>query len=81
MKRQTKYIYLAVIQQHFGAYGWEDVSEYATDSTYFPIEKSDKPNPITGRPESLLNHDLREYKMHGFPTRVIHRRELNTANV
>lgn len=77
MKKQAKYNYLAVIQQSFGAYGWEDVSEYETDSAYIPVEKSDKPHPITGRPESLLKHDLREYKSMGYPTRVINRRQLN----
>lgn len=80
MKKQTKYIYLAVIQQNYGGYGWEDVSEYETDSTYTPIEQSDKLSP-KGFKESLLRHDLREYRLTGYPTRVIHRRELNTATV
>jgi hypothetical protein len=73
--KNKKYNYLAVIQNHT-CYGWEDVSEYETDSKFCPIEKNDKPNPKTGRPESLLSHDLREYRASNTGAyRVINRRE------
>lgn len=67
-----KYRYLKVIQQHYSAaYGWEDVSEYETDSTgYAPKEQ-----------RRLLIHDLKEYRFTGYPTRVIRRRELNTVTI
>lgn len=61
MKSTGKYNYLKVIQQHYGQ-GWEDVSEYESNSQGHPIELSDKPSP-KGRPESLLSHDLREYRL------------------
>lgn len=75
MNKGNKYIYVAVIQQHYGQ-GWEDVSEYETNSAGTPKEMSDKPSP-KGRTESLLNHDLREYRMMQYPTRVIKRKELH----
>ena len=74
MKITKKYNYLKVIQQQYGQ-GWEDVSEYETDSQGAPIEVSDKPSP-KGKRESLLHHDLREYRTTGYPTRVIKRREV-----
>lgn len=72
--RATKYNYLKVIQQNYG-HGWEDVSEYETNSTGTPKESSDKLSP-KGKKDSLLSHDLREYRFMGYPTRVIKRREL-----
>ena len=75
MKKSSKYQYVTVIQQQYGC-GWEDVSEYETDSQYIPKDKSDKLSPL-GRPESLLRHDLREYRTLGYPTRTINRRLLN----
>jgi hypothetical protein len=79
--KANKYSYLKVIQQYYaGSYGWEDVSEYKADSSGIPIEQSDKLSP-KGRKESLLAHDLREYRTLGYPTRVIFRRELNTIPV
>ena len=61
---KTKYIYLKVIQQHYGQ-GWEDVSEYETTSTG------------TCKDVELLRNDLKEYKLMGYTTRVIKRKELN----
>lgn len=79
--KANKYNYIKVIQQYYcPSYGWEDVSEYETDSAGTPVEISDKPSP-KGRKESLLAHDLREYKLTGYPTRVIKRRELNDATL
>lgn len=72
--RQNKYNYLRVIQQHYGQ-GWEDVSEYPSKFNGICIEQSDKPSP-KGRKESLLSHDLREYRFTKYPTRVISRKEL-----
>ena len=73
--KQNKFNYLKVVQQNYGQ-GWEDVSEYEATSAFHPIENSDKLSP-QGRKESLLNHDVREYRLTGYPTRVINRKELN----
>ena len=70
----NKYIYLKVIQQYYGQ-GWEDVSEYECNSYFISLEKSDKLSP-SGKKESLLSHDLREYKLLNYPTRVIKRKKL-----
>jgi hypothetical protein len=73
--RPTKYTYLKVIQQNYGT--WEDVSEYETNSKGEPKEYLSKLNHI-GCKVSLLKHDLREYKLMGYATRVIQRKQLNT---
>jgi len=69
---------MAVIQQHYGQ-GWEDVSEYETNSQYQNFEKSGSfitlPNG-NKRERSLIAHDLAEYRLMGYPTRLIHRKEL-----
>ncbi len=57
---QTKYQYLIVIQQHYGQ-GWEDNSQYL--------------KPKTKEERELIRHDLKEYRLTGYPTRVINRRE------
>lgn len=62
---KTKYNYLKVIQQNYGQ-GWEDVSTYEATSAGNSKDKA------------LLIHDLREYRLTGYPTKVIFRRELNT---
>lgn len=72
--KPNKYTYLKVIQQNYGQ-GWEDVSEYETDSQGVVKELSDKLNP-KGLIETLLHHDLREYRLMGYSTRVISRKEL-----
>jgi hypothetical protein len=74
--KNLKYSYLNVIQQNYGQ-GWEDVSEYTANSKGSSIEFSDKLSP-TGRKESLLSHDLREYKRMGYATRVIFRKGLKS---
>lgn len=74
----AKYNYLKVIQQNYGQ-GWEDVSEYETNSTGTPKEYTDKIVGNYGRKLSLLAHDLREYRLIGYPTRVIFRKELKTT--
>jgi hypothetical protein len=82
MKKQGKYEYVKVIQQHYGQ-GWEDVSEYVCNSMFIPLEFNDKVLINSkGREyrESLLRHDLREYNMLGYATRVINRKvKLSTA--
>jgi len=80
--RTNKYTYLKVIQQSCGQ-GWEDVSEYETDSTGAPKEKLSEKWASgewkqTGK-QTLLAHDLKEYKTLGYPTRVIRRKELKNA--
>jgi hypothetical protein len=78
-KKATKYSYSKVIQQHFG-HGWEDVSEYETNSQYMNFEKSGSfVTDSKGRQKelSLIAHDLREYRLTGYPTRIINRRTLN----
>ena len=72
--KTNKYNYFRVIQQHYGQ-GWEDVSEYECNSQGTPLELNDKLSP-KGKIESVLSHDLREYKFMGYPTRVINRREV-----
>jgi hypothetical protein len=70
--KQNKYKYLAVIQQNYG-FGWEDNSEYETDSKGNPI----KYEIANGIYISNLRHDYKEYKMTGYSTRIIKRKELN----
>lgn len=62
--RANKYKYLRVIQQNYGC-GWEDVSEYEANSSY------------NAKDRKLLVNDLREYRLMGYNTRVISRKELN----
>jgi hypothetical protein len=69
---QNKYNYLAVIQQNYG-FGWEDNSEYQTDSKGNPIEYK----IIKGKKISLLRNDFNEYLKTGYDTRIIKRKELN----
>ena len=61
--KTTKYNYLKVIQQYYGQ-GWEDVSEYEANSTG------------NAKDNKLLTHDLKEYRLTGYPTRTIFRKEL-----
>lgn len=75
MKTTNKYQYNRVIQKNYGQ-GWEDVSEYESNSSFTKLEQSDKLNP-KGKTESLLSHDLREYRLLGYATRVINRKSLN----
>jgi len=66
MAKQNKYNYLKVIQQHFGeGCTWEDVSEYEADSQGFAKDRK------------LLMHDVKEYRLTGYATRIIFRKELN----
>lgn len=61
----NKYKYLLVIQQNFNSpYGWEDVSEYEVNSQFLRGDYG------------LWKHDVKEYRLMGYPTRTIHRREL-----
>lgn len=76
--RANKYDYLKVIQQHYGQ-GWEDVSEYETDSTGTPKEYEPK-KEWEKRPKSTLYHDFIEYRATGYPTRIIRRKELKATN-
>lgn len=73
VRKTNKYEYANVIQQHFGL-RWEDVSEYEANSAGISLVMASKANPITGQPETSLKHDLREYRLTGYPTRVIFRR-------
>ena len=63
---KTKYNYLNVIQQNYGN-GWEDNSEYEAKSNGLSIDKETK---------DLLQHDLKEYRLTGYNTRVIFRKQL-----
>jgi hypothetical protein len=79
VKKVNKYSYVKVIQQHYGQ-GWEDVSEYECNSSYIPLEYNDKVminNKGREYKETLLRHDLREYSLMGYSTRVINRKVLN----
>ena len=62
MAKIKKWNYLKVIQQNYGQ-GWEDNSEYKTDSKFNTIDRN------------LLKADLKEYRLTGYPTRVIQRKE------
>lgn len=61
---KNKYNYILVIQQYYSNM-WEDVSEYDATSTGRAKDKS------------LLNHDIKEYRLLGYSTRVIFRKQLN----
>jgi hypothetical protein len=74
----NKYTYSKVIQQNFSSYGWEDVSEYPCNSKGLNLEMSDKLTP-KGNKQTLLQHDLKEYKAMGYPCRIIFRRQLNNV--
>lgn len=65
----TKYQYFIVIQQNYDAYGWEDVSEYETNSTYIKYLED-------GMNHQVFKNDLKEYRTLGYPTRTIKRRVL-----
>ena len=76
--KTTKFDYYKVIQQHYG-HGWEDVSHYEANSLGEVKEMSGKfIETKTGLKLqiSLLKHDLKEYRLTGYATRVIFRKEL-----
>lgn len=77
--KTTKYEYSKVIQQNTGN-GWDDVSSYECNSKGVVTEMSGVfvTSSITGRKRerTLLLHDLLEYQLGGYPTRVIFRKEL-----
>lgn len=66
--KTNKYSYNKLIQQNYGQ-GWEDASEYSCNSK----------GAMTEAERALLKHDLKEYKLLGYPTRIIFRKELATA--
>lgn len=72
--KTNKYTYLKVIQQSYGQ-GWEDVSQYETNSVGIPLELVSSTN--SRGTQTLLMHDLKEYRLTGYATRVIKRKELN----
>lgn len=61
---KNKYNYYRVIQQRYDQ-GWEDVSYYESNSAGI-LNKENR---------ELLNHDLKEYRLMGYPTRVVDRKE------
>ena len=77
---KTKYKYLKVIQQNYGQ-GWEDVSEYKCTSQGLNLEfETDKwasGAMIPNKKKPLIKHDLKEYLLTNYPTRIIQRKELN----
>lgn len=77
--KTNKYNYLKVIQQNYGQ-GWEDVSEYACTSQGFNLEfeteKSASGEERPNKKKPLITHDLKEYRLLGYSTRVIRRKEL-----
>jgi len=80
--KNNKYEYWNVIQQKYGQ-GWEDVSHYEANSqgqsigdslhsgTFITNDKTGRTRELT-----LLTHDLKEYRLTGYATRVIFRKEL-----
>ena len=82
MKKQNKYEYLQVIQQHYGQ-GWEDVSTYECSSQFLNFEKSGSfftDSKGRQKERSLIGYDLMEYRRTGYATRLICRKELKTVN-
>ena len=80
--KQNKFSYYSVIQQNYGQ-GWEDVSHYETNSKYLNFQKSGvmATNSKGKKYErSLIAYDLSEYRLTGYPTRLINRKELNSTN-
>lgn len=75
VKRVNKYSYVKVIQQNYGQ-GWEDVSEYECNAGYYPKEATIK--VVDGKyiHSHLYKDDLKEYRLMGYPTRVINRKVL-----
>ena len=67
IKKQNKYTYLLVIQQFYGQ-GWEDVNEYE-------VLASGQPKNINDR--QCIYSDTKEYRLMGYPTRLIKRKTLN----
>ena len=81
--KKLKYRYVAVIQGNYGQ-GWEDVSEYETNSlgvckervkvrvkrVIYGIEE------LVERERSLMSVDLKEYELMGYSHRVVYRKEL-----
>lgn len=63
--KPTKYFYRLVIQQQFAG-NWEDVSEYEATASGKCTEND--------KGKSLCKLDAAEYRMTGYPTRVIFRR-------
>lgn len=78
VKKVNKYNYIKVIQQNYGQ-GWKDVSEYECNSSGMPKEfiHYDKVDGISKPSISLIRHDLKEYRLMGYATRVIKRKVLN----
>lgn len=76
--KNNKYNYLNVIQQNYGQ-GWEDVSEYEANSTGSTIEQIRRLNKY-GKMQnlSLCSEDAKEYRLTGYSTRVIFRKELKS---
>ena len=80
--KQNKYNYYLVIQQNYG-HGWEDNSQYACTSSGSPIEKSHEFRILKNGLKIFLSlhaHDLREYRLTGYATRSIFRKELNNQS-
>jgi len=78
--KNNKYNYINVIQQHYGQ-GWEDVSEYSADSKGNSIGEALHSGKFvaignTGRTRelTLLQHDVAEYRLMGYPTRIVFRK-------
>lgn len=81
--KSNKYNYLFVIQQNYG-FGWEDVSEYECNSNGILTEENKHSGKFftnthgKTRELTLLDHDVKEYRLTGYSTRVIFRKELKT---
>ena len=75
-----KYSYSKVIQQNYGQ-GFEDVSEYETNSQGYPTELTNIVNKRSKkRFLTLLAHDLKEYRLMGYPIRVVSRKAKNPVS-
>ena len=65
-----KYQYNKVIQQYCGQ-GWEDISEYICNSLG---ETKETHTTSDGKVIKLITHDVKEFRLMGYPTRIIFRK-------
>jgi hypothetical protein len=75
--RTLKYKYLKVIQQNYGQ-GFEDVDQYRCNSVGTLkdfIQEEWASGKMRDTKQSLLAHALKEYRLMGYATRVIIRKE------
>ena len=71
MRKNNKFEYEKIIQQHYGCHGWEDVSFYPCNASGFNLADAGKFSIENAR---IMLADLAEYRRMEYPTRLIFRR-------